>query len=264
MNDYCNEEGVGYWTRGELRGEWSLSHRDILEIFGPDSGECPAVVQANGRVFAGKDSMLPHMTSPDAMAYNVDYRDRQAEKMRLLPWDVNMLNAYHNLHYICYMADILPDFSATPGRYRMDVPGRDLWILELIMEAATKCLRDDLVAADSAEGDRHRYRASPRVSDGIPGFWLHVTGLCVFGLSVEFRPTADGPLGFRSTVTLDCDSWDGERYALSGRNAPDTPLLKGMVRMKNYVRSALDRFREELAAAEFNRVWNDLSVLGKE
>ena len=110
------------------------------------------------------------MMSDEAMKYNVAYRNRQVEKMHSLPWDVNMLNAFHNLHFTLYMADMLPDFVHTidDGKrvYKMDIPGRPMWILQLVMKAATECLRNDYIKVSSKTDDAaHDHRITPLVAD---------------------------------------------------------------------------------------------------
>lgn len=255
MNIYSSEEIISDWSRGDVRGEWTLSHDDIETIFGPIPSLSPRLLQQQERQYAGDEYMLPHMTSGFALAFNAAYRDRQEEKMRMLPWNVNLMNAFHNLHFICYMANMLPDFEneTDDGRrcFRMDVPGRYLWILQLVMKAATECLRDGFVRIASRKDNGYKYRATPLAGSDWVGFELHISGCCIYTLTVEFRPTFTGPLGCEYSVGLECNSWRGGRLSMNGK-----PLKDGMLAMKKYIRKELDRFDDELRCAEFNRLEN--------
>lgn len=263
MNSFHDEQCIINWTRGDLHGEWSLSSRDIECIFGP--GDCVdgSKIQKLGLLYAGNDSMLPHMMSDEAMKYNVDYRNRQVEKMHSLPWDVNMLNAFHNLHFTLYMADMLPDFVHTvdDGKrvYTMDIPGRTMWILQLVMKAATECLRNDYIKVSSKTADAAAdHRISPLVADEHwSGLQLHVVADAVISVMARFEPyiKANGIFGCSYKVDLGCETWDGYPKSLS---RVDTRLKKNMVAMRDYIRKELARFSKMLLNAEFNQPDNAL------
>ena len=266
---YQDEETVNSWTRGALTGEWSLSRKDVARIFGPNDGLGVEGVQRMELMYAGNNSMLPHMTSREAMMYNVSYRKKQEDKMHSLPWDTNMLNAFHNLHFIMYMADKVPDFTQVINdwqrTYQVDVPGRPMWILQLIMKAATDCLRDDLLKITSKNKDlEYDYRVTPFVTDfDTLGFELHIAGDCLFDIIVDFNPTTErnGTLGCTYKVTLLCSDWDEEPVPLTGPKSSRNPLKKNMLAMRDYIKNELAQFAKQLKTAEFNRPENALCKL---
>lgn len=204
--------------------------------------------------------MLPRMTTRDALKYNVQYRERQIAKMRSMPWDTNLLNAFHNLHFILYMADVNPDFSTEVGdgkrpQYKMDVPGRDLWVMQLIMKAASDCLRDGFIRANA----KAKCAISPYITkDGTFGF--KVIGDCVYNLYVDFNPTvkANGTFGCTYNVHMVCTTWDYNIIPLKSHRARNFLLTGNMIMMRDYIKKELSRFTKMLENAEFNQPENSL------
>ena len=262
--NFRDEETANSWTRGDLTGEWALSRKDIDHIFGPDDQVSALNAQTKYEpLYGGRDTMLPHMTTLDAMKFNAVFRHSQEHKMRSLSWDTNMLNAYHNLHFILYMADMLPDFvhAIDDGKrtYTMDVPGRPMWILQLVMKAATECLRDDYIKVSRKNADAaYDHRISPIVADWKWfGIELHVVADAVISVMVQFEPRikANGIFGCSYKVDLGCGTWAGDAMPIS---RVDTRLKKNMVAMRDYIRKELARFSKMLLNAEFNQPYNAL------
>lgn len=127
---YQDEESASHWSRGDLHGEWSLNSSDICRMFGPLDWTNVIHLQEVQKPFSGNDTMRPCMTSDEAIVLNADYRAKQEAKIHSFSWKANMLNAFHNLHFILYMAGMLPDFTkkidAGPLKVRMNVPGRTM------------------------------------------------------------------------------------------------------------------------------------------
>ena len=254
MHGLNDEENIEYWTRGDLHGEWTITDSDLDTIYQEIASEFTI------QLYDGNDTMKPHMTSNEAMRYNWKYRRHQGWKARTLPWDVNLLNAFHNLHFIMYMADKVPDFNELvkegEREYKVGVPAKDVWILQMVMKAATDCLRDDFIKI-SKERDPHDYRVTPRFSsyDGRAGFELHIVSDCLFCLWVDFNPifNKDGTLGCTYKVALTCGDWNRHRKPIYGKGATDNPLRENMLRMRSYVKKELKRFSKMLADAEFNK-----------
>lgn len=268
MKLFHDERCIGNWNRGDIRGEWMLSHDDIVHMFVPQYDA--DVLQEKEQLFAGNNYMLPHMTSIHALQFNVPYRNYQEYKMRSLPWNVNLLNAFHNLHFILYMADIMPDFAKPidDGQriYCMDIPGRQLWILQLIMKAATDCLRDAFVKLSEECKDISKYRCTPTTSDidDSLGFELHIVGDCVFNIWVDFKPATNSnnlTFCFTHKVELTCGDWGYGKIPLTGKRASKSPLRECMIGMRNYIDYALKQFAKTLMYAEFNRPENALCKL---
>ena len=264
--NYHNEETISNWTRGDLHGEWTLSHDDMSGIFGPSSEWRPKCLQETELEYAGNDSMRVCMTEEDALEFNVPFRNRQEFKMRTLPWDVNLLNAFHNLHFILYMADRMPDFRTPMYKddrpFNMSVPGLRVWIFQLIMKAASECLRDDFIKISSKGDNSYDYRVTPTTANS-PGFELHIAGDCIFNLFVYFAPTVngDGTFGCEYNVDLCCSLWNGGSLPLTGKRATDNPLRANMIAMRDYIKKELSGFSKTLAKAEFNRPENSLYKL---
>ena len=267
---FNDEQSPGTWTRGDLNGEWSLSHEDIDRIFGPGDNMSARHAQSMAHLYSGSDSMRPHMTSKYAMVYNPVYRNRQEEKMHLLPWDVNLLNAYHNLHFILYMAGMAPNFNKRVDDgtrdYYIDVPAKNLWVFQLIMKAASDCLRDDYIKMCRKKSS-HDYRVTPIVTEtGLIGLELHIVGDCLFDLYVEVEPRVnpDGTLGCKHKVTLESSTWEEDMLPLEGNKSSKNPLKQNMIRMRDYVKEELARFSRMLRDADFNRPEYALAKLGGE
>ena len=254
MNGLIDEETIEWWTRGDLHGEWTITDNDLDTIY-----QEPATAFMM-QLYDGNDTMKPHMTSTEAMGYNWRYRRHQGWKARTLPWDLNLLNAFHNLHFIMYMADKVPDFNEVvkegKREYKVGVPAKAVWILQMLMKAATDCLRDDFIKI-SEENDPNDYRVTPMFSsdDGSMGFELHICSDCLFCIWVDFDPVfkMDGTLGCEYKVVLTCGDWYRRRKPIYGKDATDNPLRKNMLRMRSYVKKELKRFSKMLAAAEFNQ-----------
>lgn len=267
MNSFPDERCISNWNRGDIRGEWMLSHSDFKYMFLPDYDAL--TVQEKEQLYAGSNYLLPHMASMDALMYNVQYRNYQETKMRSLPWNVNLMNAFHNLHFILYMADRMPDFNTKiddgQRTYMMDIPGRPIWIFQLIMKAATDCLRDKFVKLSETCGDDSKYRCTPMATDNDDalGFQLHITGDCVFNIWVDFKPCVneDGTFGFKHKVSISCSTWHYGRVPLTGKGASKSPLRKCMLNMRSYIDYALVQFAKALRKAEFNRPENSLFLL---
>ena len=124
--------------------------------------------------------------------------------MRTLPWDTNLLNAYHNLHVILFMADKTPDFDEPfetglgPAK-RMGIPGQDLWIMQLLMKAATDCIRDDFVRL-SKNHDSYDYRIDVNMTvDGEATLMLHVGTEYTFEIYAAFEPSMTALINFYSS-----------------------------------------------------------------
>lgn len=269
MIGYANEETIDYWTRGDLHGEWQLSDTDVDNMFHPFLLDNRTLKKE--QLYLGSAMQL-HMTSQVALEYNWKYRQEQARKMRVIPWDTNLLNAFHNLHFICYMADKVPNFDEDihDGQhdYRIDVPGRQLWLLELVMKAATDCLRDDFIKK-SKKDKNHDYRVTPMTAemDDSVGFGLHITGECLFNIWVDFKPTVkeDGTFGCKYSVDLSAETWNGFNFPVYGKKASKNPLRQNMLAMAKYIKRELKRFSKMLDKAEFNQPEYALKLLnGKE
>lgn len=261
------EENVRKWTRGKLTGEWQLSDSDIAALLGINVRYTINTLQALEAMYSGNDSMQIHMTANAALQYNRDYRERQVFKMRTLPWDTNLLNAYHNLHFILFMADATPDFKPFetgigPAK-PMGIPGQDLWIMQLLMKAATDCLRDDFVRL-SKNHDSYDYRIDVNMTvDGEATLMLHVGTEYTFEIYATFEPTVNknGTFGCKYRVGLSCVNWNYDRLPLTGPKSVKDPMKKNMLAMRDYLRKELKRFSRMLATAEFNRPEYALSVL---
>jgi hypothetical protein len=270
MLGYNDEEDVSYWTRGSVTGEWQLTDRDINRMF--EEHVIDGDYQSKESLYDGSAMQL-HMTSPLAMEYNWKYRYSQVYKMRTIPWDTNLLNAFHNLHFICYMADQVPDFSeeihdGNHPAYKIGLPGKPLWIFELIMKAATECLRDDYVNhynRDSVHTDSIAPLQS-HIDDSV-GLGLHLRGDSLINIFVDFQPTIkdDGTFGCKYSVQLSSETWQGRKVPIYGKKASKHPLRQNMLAMASYLKKELKRFSKMLDKAEFNQPEYALKLLnGKE
>lgn len=136
------------------------------------------------------------------------------------------------------------------------------------MKAATECLRDDFITESERRYpngyDPSKYRFSPIMADdGTPGMFLHITGECLFYLYVEFKPRVnpDGTFGCRHRVLLECSTWEGDRWPLTGKGSSSNPLKANMLAMKKYIGKELAGFDRMLRDADFNRPENSLAKL---
>ena len=131
-----------------------------------------------------------------------------------------------------------------------------MWMLELIMKAATECLRDDFIK-QSKEDKGTDYRVTPRTSDEIDGvgFTLHITGDCIFNLWLEFHPTIkdDGTFGCDYSVNLSAETWHSRNVPIYGSRASKNPLRQNMLAMRTYLKNELKRFSKMLDKAAFNQ-----------
>ncbi len=253
-----NEEITECWTRGDLNGEWLPSELDIAIMFEPDT-RCTttALEKANEYAAHVKDTMIPLMTTFDAYKYCIPLREKAIFKMKNLPWDTNLLNAFHNLHFTLFMADINPGFNVSIDPLQVydndsvyTVPGWPIWILQLIYHAASECLRDDFIKA--AKKDPHDYRIDSQFTDDHQsvGMSLHLVSDICIDIWVTFIPKVneDGTLGFNHVVELNAYHWKGNKANI----APRKPLRKNMLRMKEYIEDKLNQFAKTLKNAEFN------------
>ena len=261
------EENVRKWTRGKLTGEWQLSDSDIAALLHLNVRYTVHVTQALEAMYSGNDSMQIIMTSNAALTYNRDYRERQVFKMRTLPWDTNLLNAYHNLHFILFMADTTPNFEPFETGFgpvkSMEIPGQDLWIMQLLMKAATDCIRDDFVRL-SKNHDSYDYRIDVNMTvDGEATLMLHVSTEYTFEIYAKFEPTVNknGTFGCKYRVGLSCVNWNYDQLPLTGPKSVKDPMKKNMLAMRDYLRKELKRFSRMLATAEFNRPEYALRVI---
>lgn len=253
-----NEEYYDYWTRGDVNGEWLPSELDIAIMFEPDTRSATTALQkANEYAAHVKDTMIPLMMTFDAYKYCIPLREKAIFKMKNLPWDTNLLNAFHNLHFTLFMADINPEFNfgidpmqGYPKDSVYTVPGWPIWILQLIYHAASECLRDDFIKA--AKKEPHDYRIDSQFSDDHQsvGMTLHIVSDICLNIWVDFIPKVneDGTLGFNHVVELTAYHWNGDKANI----APRRPLRKNMIRMKEYIEDQLNQFAKTLKNAEFN------------
>ena len=265
------DETIENWTRGDLYGEWAVSEHDIVQMLGLNQTYEVGILQTMEELYSGKDSRSIIMTTNDALQFNASYRNRQLERMKNFPWDQNMLDAYHNLHFILYMADKMPKFDSVrcEGKtYRgMDVPGRDLWVFQLIMKAATVCLRDDFikVSTDASNVKDYRFGLCSDL-DGNADVLLHVAGGYLFFLNTSCQPTVkkNGTFGCKYGVSLSCLSCAFDSVPVTGKAAVKNPLKKNLFAMKKYIEKELNRFSKMLDKAEFNQPEYALAKLNKQ
>jgi hypothetical protein len=245
------------WRRGDIHGEWKPSSYDIVSLFG--SYMNASVAQMMEELYGGDDTMRLHMTTNNAIAFNYKYRKKLVDQMVSLPWDMNMLGAFHKLHFILYMADKNPDFDETicdgPHTFSMDVPGRDIWILELIYKAATECLRDNFIKASKATDKKYKYRISTLYCQRDMGIELYVTDDYYVDLWVSFEPVVNknGTFGCKHKVSM--SGWytgGGGKFQLTRNMAKKEPLVDSMLRMKSYITDELKKFSRILRKADFN------------
>ena len=254
-----NEEITINWTRGDLNGEWLPSDIDIAIMFEPGMRSATtALEKANEYAKHVKDTMIPLMTTLDAYKYCIPLREKAIFKMKNLPWDTNLLNAFHNLHFTLFMADINPEFQvaiAPPMQVCAKdsvytVPGWPIWILQLIYHAASECLRDDFIKA--SKKDPNDYRIDSQFTDDHQsvGMTLHLVSDICIDIWVDFLPKVndDGTLGFNHSVELNAHEWNGDKANI----APKKPLRKNMLRMKEYIDDQLKQFAKTLKNADFN------------
>lgn len=139
----------------------------------------------------------------------------------------------------------------------MDVPGRDLWVMQLIMKAASDCLRDGFIRANA----KTKCTIYPYITKGGTfGFKVIVIDDCVYNLYVDFNPTvkANGTFGCTYKVQMVCTTWDYNIIPLKGRRARNFLLTGNMIRMLDYIKKELSRFTKMLEKAEFNQPENSL------
>lgn len=268
-----NEECKQCWTRGDFEGEWLPSDGDMDGMFEPHR-EAPINVANRTTTYLANymanGSMTPLMSTFEAYKYCLPLRDRAVFKMKSLPWNVNLLNAFHNLHFTLFMADMNPVFDVPgwnedgrPNDSAITVTAWQIWILQLIYKAATDCLRDDFIKL--SEQDDTKFRISTRFADDHKsiGMQLHVVDDGVINLWISGEPTVkkNGTFGFKHSVSLSSYTWDGVPLSLYGKDDSSPygklqytgPLKENMKNMKSYIAKELSMFTKELAGAEFNR-----------
>ena len=254
------EENRLNWTRGDLDGEWHPSDDDVGTMFEPDS-DLPASASARTTTYLvnymANGSMTPIMSTFEAYKYCMPLRDRAVFKMKNLPWDVNLLNAFHNLHFTLFMADMNP-VSAAPGRPNdtaITPPAWQIWILQLIYKAATECVSKDFATLSEQDAIRD-YRISTIFTDDHKsvGMRLNITGEGYMDLWVTGEPTIkkDGTFGFKHSESLSTVVYI-RNFQVSMSNTYRGPLKSNMKNMKSYITRELTRFNKMLSRAEFNR-----------
>lgn len=270
-----NEECKQCWTRGDFEGEWLPSDGDLDDMFEPYRETAINVANRTTAYrttaylvrYIANGSMIPFMSTFEAYKYCLPLRDRAVFKMKNLPWNVNLLNAFHNLHFTLFMADMNPVFTVSgwnddrPADTAITVPAWQLWILQLVYKAATECLRDDYVKLSEDDEKASDLRISTLFSDDdhrSVGLELHVAGEGLLDLWVTGEPTVkkNGTLGFKHSVSLFAYNWGGEKlsiYGGPGSTQYTGPLKENMKNMKSYIAKELSMFTKELAGAEFNR-----------
>ncbi len=271
-----NEECKQCWTRGDFEGEWRPSDGDLDDMFEPQRESSINVANRTTAYlvrYIANGSMIPLMSTFEAYKYCLPLRDRAVFKMKNLPWNVNLLNAFHNLHFTLFMADMNPVFTVPgcdgvvvwnedgrPDDNAITVPAWQLWILQLVYKAATECLRDDFVKLSADDDKAPDLRISTIFSDDHKsvGLELHVAGEGLLDIWVTGEPTVkkNGTFGFKHSVSLFAYNWGGEKlsiYGGPGSTQYTGPLKENMKNMKSYIAKELSMFTKELAGAEFNR-----------
>lgn len=246
-----NEEITIHWSRGDLNGEWLPSEDDIDDIFDPHREDGPVTLRTCAAYMKQyhENTFVPFMNTFDAYRYCLPLRDRAIRNLCSLPWDTNLLNAFHNLHFTLFMADVNPSF----GKDRVvdyTVPAWQVWILQLIYHAASECLRDDFIKV--SKKDPHNYRIATLATDDRKsvGMTLHLVSDICIDIWVDFIPKVnkDGTLGFDHSVELGAYHWNGDKANIAPRRA----LRKNMLRMKEFTDAQLKQFAKTLKNAEFN------------
>ena len=265
-----NEECKPCWTRGNFEGEWMLSPGDLDDMFTPVREYESNVINRSTAYllqYIAKGSMTLFMSTFDAYTYCKPLRERAVFKMKNIPWNVNLLNAFHNLHFTLFMADQNPVFDVPgwnedgrPNDSAITVPAWQIWILQLVYKAATDCLRDDFIKV--SEQDETKFRISTLFADDHKsvGMQLHVVDDGLINLWISGEPTVkkNGTFGFKYSVSLSSYTWDGVPMSMYGNGQCGKvpyigPLKENMKNMKSYIVNELKRFTEELSKAEFNR-----------
>lgn len=241
------QESINNWTRGDLKGQWLPSEADIDRIFDPIEDQGPTSLR-NSLAFVEqyhKDPFVPFMMTFDAYRYCIQLRQDAIFKMQHLPWDTNLLNAFHNLHFTLFMADVNPCFDNVLLKYT--VPAWQVWMLQLVYEAATECLRDDFVKL-SEEKENYAIETLATHDHESVGILLQYANIGILELWVDFKPKVhkNGTLGFDYKLTL-------YRHAWAGKNAPlKLPLDENFNAMRDYINEKLKTFKQTLKKAEFN------------
>ena len=264
-----NEECKQCWTRGDFEGEWLPSDSDLDDMFEHyHEGTTDVANRTTAYLvrYIAHGSMIPLMSTFEAYKYCLPLRDRAVFKMKSLPWNVNLLNAFHNLHFTLFMADMNPVFKVPgwnddpPDDNAITVPAWQLWILQLVYKAATECLRDDYVKLSEDDEKASDLRICTLFSDDHRrvGMELHVAGEGLLDICVTGEPTVkkNRTLGFKHSVSLFAYNWGGEKlsiYGGPGSTQYTGPLKENMKNMKSYIAKELSMFTKELAEAEFNR-----------
>ena len=256
------EETILNWTRGNLRGEWRPSDDDINMLYNPAFGFEP-VSKVYRLCFdydtrARENSMRTDLMSFDAYRFSMLLRQKALFKLNSLPWDTNLMNAFHTLHFALFMEDMTPVFFANSAYTPDDgytVPAWQVWILQMVFQTASECMRDDFIRLSKKDDNKYRISAWVDGLHSMAGMKLHVTGDAVFHLYVSFSPETkkNGTLSFKYSVYLESSTWDYAVLPTSGPRASKCPLLADMKKAKKLIHTKLARFSRELAEAPFNR-----------
>lgn len=242
------KESINNWSRGDLKGKWLPSEDDIDEIFDPHNENGPDTLRTCAAYMKQyhENTFVPFMNTFDAYRYCLPLRDRAIRNLCSLPWDTNLLNAFHNLHFTLFMADVNPSF----GNDRLvdyTVPARQVWMLQLVYEAATECLRDDFIKL-SEDKENYAIETLATHDHESVGILLQYANIGILELWVDFKPKVhkDGTFGFDYKLTLYRHAWEGKNSHLK------LPLDENFKAMKAYVAAKLRKFKQTLKKAEFN------------
>ena len=260
------------WTHGDLNGVWLPNVEDINAIYPEYTLDIPGhgLVSANDIVkayfYSCRDMTLP-MLSPDSLRYNIIHRARVYEKVLNFSWQENLLNAYHNLQFVCYMKDIAPEFGkqveveAFAGvhfSYSIGLLGQEIFLLQMLYETASE------VTGAYFRKSEEECRISTVYIDSNDAFEsqrlgldFHVVGECVATIMLKFYPTynpVEKRFSFGYMVDIFAEEWSGDPLPLSGPKAPATPYIGLLKQLRTAVIKKLDAFGKTLTAARFNQI----------